>query len=267
MMTFSGVITAAGAYHLFICSTVAAILTGGRLMGFKPQTQKSAEFTINLLIAIVEVLVSKGVKNAAAVSIAREIVNLFCGRFGGGQTYVPRKELDELCSKAAIIFQEFTSGASCADIATKLGYTEQWVRQILRRVKPQKAETASLSIVNCKFMENIKGFQEIEKVIGKDSAKLLFEKLSGRRIYIPASGNGNVAELIIETIGDARAKALFEAFPRRFFYFPSVKSFRTLLKHKEIVEGYQGQNLSEYAMDCGVTYVWLVQILKRYGKI
>jgi Mor family transcriptional regulator len=96
----------------------------------KPERNEGVE--LSLLLSIVEVLLARGVKQAAAVGIGMEAVKLFCRRFGGGTVYLPKLLLTEVAEKTARIYREF-DGSNYAQLAVKYELTEQRIRQLLKR--------------------------------------------------------------------------------------------------------------------------------------
>jgi Mor family transcriptional regulator len=102
--------------------------------------------------------------------------------------------------------------------------------------------------------------------IGEESAGKLMNTFAGQMLYLSPSGGGKDAEKIIKVIGLDAAVRLFSTCGNNYVYFPKWSHIITREWHKAVVDAYEGQDLCEYARDCGSSTVTLRKILKRHGK-
>jgi Mor family transcriptional regulator len=92
------------------------------------------EFYLDIMIAVVEVLCRHKMAKPAAVTIGFEITEYFTKNFGGMQFYISKNVVAETARKAAMLYAEF-DGSNYLELALKYDFTEQWVRQLVKRGK------------------------------------------------------------------------------------------------------------------------------------
>ena len=102
-------------------------------MGFKTVGQLP-EFYLELTIAVVEVLCRQKMDKSTAVAVGLEITKHLSKKFGGLQFYIPKNVVAETAKKAVKIYNEF-NGSNYRELAEKHGFTEVWVRELVKRGK------------------------------------------------------------------------------------------------------------------------------------
>jgi len=102
--------------------------------------------------------------------------------------------------------------------------------------------------------------------IGAEQASKLMNAFAGRMLYLSPSGEGKDAENIIKVIDPDAAERLFSTCGNSYVYFPKWSHIITREWHKAVADAYEGQDLLEYARDCGISTVTLRKILRHNGK-
>lgn len=102
------------------------------------EQKKMPELLLKVMLAVVQVLASRGIEKSAATVLGCEIAEFMSKNYGGSNFYLPKGVSLESAKKAAQIYAEFRDGASCRELVEKYGFTEVWVRELVKRGK--KAE-------------------------------------------------------------------------------------------------------------------------------
>lgn len=106
----------------------------------RDQPQKKDSFVLNIMVAAIEVLVSKGVKQSSAVRIGKEISSALCDRYGGCQYYLPNRYIERASETAANIYRDF-DGRNYSELANKYNLSQRRIYLLLN--KTDKAKTVS----------------------------------------------------------------------------------------------------------------------------
>ena len=99
-------------------------------------------FWIDLACEVIRVLTGHGVKNAAAVLIAKEIVTAITRQCGGQLVYITKGLAADYAHKAAGICGEF-DGRNHKELAEKYEVSLDFVYKTLKRNKPKKIKMVS----------------------------------------------------------------------------------------------------------------------------
>lgn len=102
------------------------------------QQQKKDSFVLNVMVTAIGVLISKGVKQAAAVRIGKEIGDALCERYGGCQYYLPNHYTENAAAVAAEMYCDF-DGRNYNELAEKYNLSLRRVHRLLSQTDKAKA--------------------------------------------------------------------------------------------------------------------------------